>query len=80
MPKSCRLVTSKMVIYCRRTGRFYEDVHFLQHDTVQFRCQTSEILVKGVNLPQGKVIIKESHCVQQVLLIGTIPMSFRLYL
>ena len=56
------------------------DVRFLQHDTVQFRCQTREILVNGVNLPQGVAIIKESHCFQQILLIGTIPISFCLYL
>ena len=62
-----------------RTGRFYGDIRFL-HDTVELRCQTSEILVKGVNLPQGVAIIKESHCFQQILLIGTIPISFCLYL
>ena len=62
-----------------RTGRFYGDIRFL-HDTVELRCQTSEILVKGVNLPQGVAIIKESHCFQQILLIGTIPMLFRLHL
>ena len=62
-----------------RTGRFYGDVRFL-HDTVEFRSETSEIFVKGVNLPRGVAIIKENHCFQQILLIGTIPMSFRLYL
>ena len=62
-----------------RTGRFYGDIRFL-HDTVELRCQTSEILVKGVNLPQGVAIIKESHCFQQILLIGTIPILFRLHL
>ena len=62
-----------------RTGRFYGDIRFL-HDTVELRCQTSEILVKCVNLPQGVAIIKESHCFQQILLIGTIPILFRLHL